>query len=169
VQRAERERRTSPRLRLDADGVVVLNDRRVPGSKLSIDVIAVSPAGVFVIDAKNHKGLVHTKRLGPFWNLGPDQLHIGRRNCTPSIVDVTKKGDAVRGVLSATSWGAEVPVRAVLCLTRAEWGFAAAVEVGDVLVGWPKLIAAKLHEPVVMDSSTVAEVSEMIGERLPTT
>ena len=169
MQRAEHERRSSPRLRFDADGVVVLNDRRVPGSKLSIDLIAVSPAGVFVIEAKNYKGLVHTKRLGPLWNLGPDQLHIGRRNCTPSIVDVTKKGEAVRGVLSATSWGSEVPVRAVLCLTRAEWGYASAVEVGDVLVGWPKLIAGKMQDPVVMDSSTVEEVSEMIGERLPTT
>lgn len=168
MQRAEQERRASPRLAFDADGVVVLNDRRVPGSKLSIDLIAVSPAGVFVIEAKSYKGLVHTKRLGPFWNLGPDQLHIGRRNCTASIADVTEKGDVVRGVLSATSWGSEVPVRAVLCLTRAEWGFAAAVEVGDVLVGWPKLIAAKLQDPVVMDSSTVEEVSEMIGERLPT-
>ncbi len=140
----------------------------MPGSKLSIDLIAVSPAGVFVIDAKNYKGLVHTKRLGPVWDLGPHQLHIGRRNCTTSIDDVTKKVGAVREVLRMTVWGQEVPVRAVLCLTRAEWGYAAAVEVNDVFVGWPQLIAGKIREPVVMDSSTVHEVSEMIAARLPT-
>ncbi len=168
VQRSEHERRSTPRLELDGDGVVVLNDRRVPGSKLSIDLIAVSPAGVFVIDAKNYKGLVHTKRLGPVWDLGPHQLHIGRRNRTASIEDVTKKVDAVREVLRTTVWGPDVPVRAVLCLTRAEWGYAAALEVSDVLVGWPQLIAGKMKEPVVMDSSTVQEVSEMIAERLPT-
>jgi hypothetical protein len=37
-----------------------------------------------------------------------------------------------------------------------------------VLVGWPKLIAGKMKDPVVMDSSTVREVSDMIAERLPT-
>ena len=167
VQRAEHERRASPRLELDGDGVVVLNDRRVPGSKLAIELIAISPAGVFVIDSKNYKGLVHTKRLGPVWDLGPHQLHIGRRNCSTSIDDVTKKVDAVRSVLSATAWGSEVPVRPVLCLTRAEWGYAAAVEVNGVLVGWPKLIAGQLREPVVMDSPTVHEVSEMIAAQLP--
>jgi hypothetical protein len=56
----------------------------------------------------------------------------------------------------------------VLCLTRADWGYAAAVEVDEVLVGWPTLIAGRLREPVVMDSSAVVEVSEMIAERLPT-
>jgi hypothetical protein len=168
VQRSALERRSSPRLELVAEGVVVLNDRRVPGSRLSIDLIAVSPAGVFVIESKNYKGLVHTKRLGPVWNLGPHQLLIGRRNCTASIEDVTLKGDVVRGVLKTTPWGRDVPVRAVLCLTRADWGFASAVEVNDVLVGWPKLIAGKMKDPVVMDSSTVREVSDMIAERLPT-
>jgi Nuclease-related domain len=168
VQRSEHDRRSRPRLEFVADEVVVLNDRRVPGSKLSIDLVAVSPAGVFVIEAKNYKGLVYTKRLGPVWDLGPHQLHIGRRNCTSSIDDVTKKGEAVRGVLLATPWGSEVPVKAVLCLTRADWGYAAGVEVDDVLVAWPKLIAGRMKEPVVMDSSTVQEVSEMIAQRLPT-
>jgi Nuclease-related domain len=168
VQRAEHDRRSSPRFEFDADGVIVLSDRRVPGSKLSIDVIAVSPAGVFVIDAKHYKGLVYTKRLGPVWDLGPHQLHIGRRNRTSSIEDVTKKGEAVRDVLQSTPWGSEVPVKAVLCLTRADWGYATGVEVDDVLVGWPKLIAGRMKEPVVMDSTTVQEVSEMIADRLPT-
>ncbi len=169
VQRAEHDRRARPRLELLGDeGVVVLGDRRVPGSRLSIRLIAVSPAGVFVIDSKNYKGLVHTKRLGPVWDLGPHQLHVGRRNCTRSIDDVSRKVNAVRDVLSATPWGSQVPVHAVLCLTRADWGYAAAVEVGDVLVGWPRLIAGRMREPVVMDSPTVEEVSQMIARHLPT-
>jgi len=55
----------------------------------------------------------------------------------------------------------------MLCLTRADWGFATAVEVDEVLVGWPKFIAGKIKEAVVMDDSTVQEVSEMISEHLP--
>jgi hypothetical protein len=168
VQRSENDRRSRPRLEiLEGEGVVVLNDRRIPGSRLHIELVAVSPAGVFVIDSKNYKGLVHTKRLGPMWDLGPHQLHIGKRNCTGSLDSVTKKVDAVRTVLESTAWGSQVPVHPVLCLTRAEWGYAAAVQVNGVFIGWPRLVAGRLREPVVMDSPTVREVSQMISERLP--
>ena len=55
-----------------------------PGSRSRTKQIAVSPAGVFVIDAKRYKGLVHTRRPGPIPSLGPDELHVGRRDCTPA-------------------------------------------------------------------------------------
>jgi hypothetical protein len=168
VQRAEVDRRSRARLRIiEGEGVVVLNDRRVPGSRSAIKWIAVSSAGVFVIDAKNFKGLVHTKRTGPMWDLGPHELHVGRRNCTSSVESVAQQTGIVRGALDTTAWGSEVPVFAMLCLTRAEWGFASAIEISDVWVGWPKLVAGRVQAPGVMDSPAVQEVSEMIAEHLP--
>lgn len=44
--------------------VVILHDRRVPGSRANIDHIAVSPGGVFVIDAKHYSGQGWTGRSG---------------------------------------------------------------------------------------------------------
>src|SRR5450631_4594773 len=71
VTRAEVDRRARARLRLlEGDGIVVLDDRRVPGSRDSIKLIAVSCAGVFVSDTKHYKGLVHTMRPGSIGNLG---------------------------------------------------------------------------------------------------
>lgn len=168
VQRAEGDRRSRTRLRIiEGDGVVVLNDRRDPGSQTNIKWIAVSSAGVFVIDAKSYKGLVHTKRAGPIWDLGPYELHIGRRNCTSLVEGVATQRGLVRAALDTTTWGAEVPVYAILCLTRADWGFASAIEISDVSVGWPKLVALRVQAPGVMDSPAVQEVSQMIAEHLP--
>lgn len=168
VKRAEVDRRAIARLQLiESQGLIVLNDRRIPGSKSSINVIAISPAGVFVIDAKGYKGLVHTKRPGPIRSLGPVELHVGRRNCTQAVEGLARQAEIVRSTVSSAPWGAEVPIHAMLCLTRAEWGFASPIEVSDVWVGWPRLVEGRIQADEVMDSPTVQEVSEMIRERLP--
>jgi hypothetical protein len=170
VQRAEGDRRARARLHItEGEGVVLLNDRRIPGSRDSIEMIAVSSGGVFVIDTKGYKGLVHTKRPGLMGALGPHELHVGRRNCTASVAEMARQRGVVRAALDTTPWGAEVPVHALLCLTRAEWGFASAVEIDGVSIGWPKLIAGRVQATGVMDSPAVQEVSEMIAEQLPVT
>jgi hypothetical protein len=171
VQRAEGERRSRARLDLvEGEGVIVLNDRRIPGSKEGIKLIAVSPAGVFVIDTKRYKGLVHTMRPGTIGNLGPYELHVGRRNCTHSVDAVRRQTETVRAALDAAarSVGA-VPIHAMLCLTRAEWGFPSAVQIGGVWVGWPRLVAGEVRAPGVLDTSAVQRVSALIADRLPLT
>jgi hypothetical protein len=167
VKRADGDRRARARLQLIGhEGVIVLNDRRIPGSRSCIKCIAISTAGVFVIDTKGYRGLVHVKRQGPIRDLGPLELHVGRRNCSSSVDDLSAQVQIVREALSSTPWGSEVPVSALLCLTRAEWGFASPLEIRDVWVGWPRLMAGRVREPGVMDSPTVHEVSEMITSHL---
>ena len=39
--------------------IAVLHDRRIPGSKANIDHIAITAAGIWVIDAKRYKGDVY--------------------------------------------------------------------------------------------------------------
>jgi len=170
IRRADRDRPARVRLHLDeSEGVVLLDDRRIPGTRDSIACIAVSPGGVFIIDTKSYKGLVHTKRPGPMSDLGPYELYVGRRNCTRSLERVIVGRTVVGEALRTTAWGAEVPIHPMLCLTRAEWGFASAIEVGEVWVGWPKLVGTRIRSQVVMDSSTIEEVSRLIADRLPAT
>jgi len=167
VNRADGDRRARARLQLIGhEGLIVLNDRRIPGSRSFIKCIAISTAGVFVIDTKGFRGLVHVKRQGPIRDLGPLELHVGRRNCTSSVDDLSGQVEIVREALSSTPLGSEVPVNALLCLTRAEWGFASPLEIRDVWVGWPRLMAGRVREPGVMDSPTVHEVSQMITSHL---
>ena len=170
VRRAEGDRRGRLRATLEViggEGVIVLNDRRIPGSTANIPLIAVAPAGVFVIDAQHHKGLVHTKQPGPLGQLDRPELHVGRKNCTPVLDALGRQVEIVRATLDGSPWGSEVPVTAMLCLTRAEWGLASSSRVRDVWVGWPRLIAGALRSPGIMDSPTVQEVAGTIGARLP--
>jgi len=170
ARRAEGDRRSRLRATLEViggEGVIVLNDRRIPGSEATIPIIAVAPAGVFVIDAQHHKGLVHTKRPGPIGQLDLPELHVGRRNCTPSLDTLCQQVEIVRATLDGSPWGSDVPVAAMLCLTRAEWGLASSARVRDVWVGWPRLMAGALRSPGVMDTPRVHEVAGAIDARLP--
>jgi hypothetical protein len=168
VRRSGRDRRSRVRLELIEDeGLIVLNDRRVPGARAPIKYLVVAPAGVFVVDAKDVKGLVHTRRHGPISALGPDELHVGRHNCTSLVGAITQQVEAVRGALRTNSWATDVPVHAMLCLTRAQWGFASPLELGDVWVGWPQLVGPRVKNPAVMDSPMVHEVSHILADRLP--
>ena len=93
-------------------------------------------------------------RSGTIGNLGPHELHVGRRNCTDSVEAVHRQAEIVRATLVGAPWG-DGPVHPMLCLTRAEWGFASAVQIGDVWVGWPRLMAGEVQAPGALDSPTV--------------
>ena len=170
VRRAEGDRRSRLRATLEVAGgedVIVLNDRRIPGSRATIPMIAVASAGVFVIDARHHRGLVHTKQPGAFDRLDPPELHVGRKNCTSSLDALGRQVEIVRATLDGTPWGSEVTVMAMLCLTRAEWGLASSTRIRDVWVGWPRLMAGTVCSPGVMDSPSVRSLAQLIGTRLP--
>ena len=61
------------------DGIRALHDRRVPGTKGNIDHLVVGPGGIYVIDAKNHKGMVRIRDRGGLFR--PDaRLYVGSRD-----------------------------------------------------------------------------------------
>lgn len=63
------------------EGIRVLHDRRVPGTRGNIDHIVVAPAGVFVVDAKRHKGLIRIRDVG--WLFRRDErISVGSRDCS---------------------------------------------------------------------------------------
>jgi len=169
VRRAEHDRRARSRLDwIDGEGVIVLNDRRLPRSKQPISLIAVSAAGVFVVETKHYKGLVHTRRSGPIVDLGPDELHVGRRDCTPQVNRVAGHVAAIRDLVASTTEGLAVPTRAVLCLTRAAWAFASAIEISGVCVAWPQHVAGQVQAPGTLDRAAVHRLSALLADRLPT-
>ena len=102
---------------LAAVGVVALHDRLIPGSKANIDHLAITPSGVWVIDAKRYKGQVAKKDLGG-WFSTDLRLYVGRRDCTKLVSAMGKQVAAVRKALGA-EWE-DVPVRPALCFVDAE-------------------------------------------------
>ncbi len=94
---------------------IILHDRRMPGVSGNIDHLAITPSGVYVIDAKAVRGKVRVSQ--PL--LGKPKLLVNGRN-RPRLVDgLDRQVAAVRGALASTEDG-DVPVVGVLCFTQAD-------------------------------------------------
>ncbi|MBE0009257.1 NERD domain-containing protein [Arthrobacter sp. AET 35A] len=136
------EERLGTRLNaLAADGLAVLHDRRIPGSKANIDHIAITPGGIWVIDAKRYKGRPELKIEGGFVRPRVEKLLVGRRDCTKLVDGMLKQVDVVREVVG------DVPVTGALCFVEADWPLiGGAFSTRGVEVLWPKRLAAALIE-----------------------
>jgi ribosomal protein L34 len=84
---------------LAANGLAVLHDRRIPGSKANIDHIAITGSGIWVIDAKRYKGRPELKVEGGVLRPRVEKLLIGQRDCTKLVDGVLKQVDVVRDVV----------------------------------------------------------------------
>lgn len=98
-----------------------LHDRRVPGTQGNIDHILVSPAGVFVVDAKRYEGLIRIRDRGGLFNRN-ERLYVGSRDCSHLAENMSWQVQAVKQVVAlADSDLAKVPVVPVLCFVDGEW------------------------------------------------
>lgn len=126
--------------------LIVLHDRKLPGSRANVDHIAVTPGCVWVLDAKRYKGKVETRGHGLFSRKPPD-LFVGGRNQTKLVEGVKKQVEAVRLILAplAEDSSGELQVRGGLVFIGADFGlFGSPFAVDDVWVGWGKAIRKRL-------------------------
>jgi len=89
--------------------VIVLHDRRMSRSRANIDHLAVTPSGVFVIDAKRYKGKIEVRK--PF--VGDPCLFIKGRDKTKLVEGLSRQREAVLAALAETV--PEMPVHACFC------------------------------------------------------
>ena len=154
------EERLGARLNaMAAAGVDVLHDRRIPGSKANIDHIAITPRGIWVIDAKRYKGRPELKIEGGILRPRVEKLLVGRRDCTKLVDGVLKQVDVVRDLVG------DVPVTGVLCFVEADWPLiGGAFSTRGVHVLWPKRLTKVLTEPTAGDVD-VAQMREAVASR----
>jgi len=142
-----------------ADGVYALHDRRVPGSKANIDHIAVSPSGVYVIDAKKYTGQIEARNVGG-WIREDLRLYVGGRDQTKLADAMVHQVDVVRHAMGAAHAG--VPVVPVLCFVAATWpGFRPrSFSIRGVAILWPiglGKFVARTSEVHGLDPGTIAQ------------
>jgi hypothetical protein len=99
-------------------GVRALHDRRVPRTKGNIDHLVIAPSGLFVIDAKNHRGVVRIRDRGRFFRTD-ERLYVGSRDCSELADGLAWQVEAVK--VAVEHVGSTADVRPVLCFVRAEW------------------------------------------------
>ena len=151
---------------LAGERLVVTHDRRVPAGRENIDHLAVTPGGVFVIDAKYYSGGLDKRNVGSIFR--PDlRLYVGDRDCTKLVHDVEHQAEKVRDLLEIAGF-ADAPVRAVLCFIGAEWGFfGSPFKLGNVLVTHPKFLYRALVKESDIATSAIQDVARLLATALP--
>lgn len=121
---------------LASESVAVLHDRRIPGTRANIDHIAITAAGIWVIDAKRYKGRPELKIEGGLLRPRVEKVLVGRRDCTKLVDGVLKQVELVQEVVG------DVPVSGALCFVEADWPLIGGAFVSrGVHALWPKRLA----------------------------
>jgi len=160
-----------PAKRLDdlrGRGVLMLHDRRIPGTRANIDHIAVSPAGVFVIDAKRYKGRPHMRYQGGLLRARTETLMVGSRDCSKLLAGVTKQVALVRSALDTAGQPAELLVRGMLCFVDADWPLiGGSFTTAGVDVLWPKKSAERICETAGLTADATASIHQVLARAFP--
>jgi hypothetical protein len=146
--------------------VVLLHDRRMPGSRANIDHIAIGRPGVFVIDAKRYAGRIAVERRGGLLSPRTSHLIVGGRDKTKLVDGVLAQAEVVRACLTASGHD-EVPVQPVLCFIDGDWPWMARLEVQGVPVIWPRQAADLCRADGPLDSASTKAVAGVIARRFP--
>jgi hypothetical protein len=146
---------------LEVNGVALLHDRKVPGTRANIDHLAVAPSGVWVVDAKNLSGKVEQRNKGGWFT--PDRrLYVAGRDRSKLVIGLAWQVDAVRRALGDFR---DVPVHPVLCVI-ADWPLLAEPFVIDgVHVVWPRRLAKMIARGGALEN--VGGVSDRLASKLP--
>lgn len=94
------EERLGSRLtELASERLRVLHDRRIPRSTANIDHIAITPSGIWVIDAKRYKGRPSLLIEGGILRPRTEKLMVGKQDRSPLVDGVLKQVEVVRAVV----------------------------------------------------------------------
>jgi hypothetical protein len=118
----EGERRAAASI-LEQAGPEVLflfNRRLGPGRDGDINMLAVGPGGVYVVDVKRYvRATIQVRRIGGVFIPRRDQLFINGRDHTRLFDSLERQLAAVRAALASEPSGGEIPVEAAFCFVDA--------------------------------------------------
>jgi hypothetical protein len=171
AQGAAGERAVAAKLdALVGDNVAALHDRRLRRpdgtlSKANIDHLAVTPSGVWVIDAKTHHGSLEVRRSGGLFSPRVEALYINGRDQTRLVHGLLKQVDAVRRELSTV--GASIAVQGALCFVGTELPWFGSSSIADV----PLLVRRGLAKLVLRSGDITTgdreTVAAFLDQRFP--
>lgn len=158
------EERLGSRLNaMASDALRVLHDRRLPNSRANIDHLAVTPGGVYVIDAKKYRGRPRLRVDGGLLRPRVEKLVVGTRDCTKVVDGLLKQVEVVRAVV-----GDGVPVHGLLCFVEADWPLiGGSFSTRGVEVLWPKRLVSKLQSTGPLGTDRTGQLHRRLAEALP--
>lgn len=150
------------------DSVVVLTDRRVPGTQANIDHIVIAPSGVWIIDSKNWSGTIRYKSAS--------SMSANMRLFVDGE-DRTSKVEAIYGLvipIAQVIADKSVTIHPAVAFIDGEWSLAAIPRLlrnrpyqhGGVWITPPRMLIKKINQPGPLDAQTVIRISKMLDEAL---
>jgi hypothetical protein len=144
-------------------GVVLLHDRRVPGSVANIDHIAVGPTGVRVIDAKRYKGRIVVERRGGLFRERTAHLIVRGSDRSKLLDGILGQVEIVRKALGQHD---DVPVHGVLCFVDGDWPLFGTLEARGIPVLPPRKTARLCSTPGPLDDRDIRAVATTLAAAL---
>ena len=144
-------------------GIVVLHDRRVPGSRMTLDHLAIAPAGVFVVDGK-------LAGRSDWHRFAPTELRRGARPADRAdrgheqvLARLATRARVVARLLA----DAPVPIATALCLVDSQGGEPTRSFMLDgVWVGSPPALPELVGHPGLLDVDAMRTVAARLDARL---
>ena len=141
--------------------VVLLHDRRMPGSRGNIDHLAIAPTGIYVIDAKAHQGKVRIQN--PLFGTG--KLTINGRDCTKLLDGLDGQIAAVRKALPQDV-GVSIQVQGALCFTTADLPFLRTQTMRGHLLIYRRALAKRLNAQGPLTSQMIETIASALATTL---
>ncbi len=167
LERVHRERMLSVHLHSElGHRAVVLNDRRIPGTKVHIDHIVIAPSGVWVIDANEYDGRVERRDIGGWFKVD-ERLYVAGKDRTGLVDGIDRQVVAVEQVLAKEGLDL-IPVHAALCFVNSEWGwFAKPFSLNGVWVAWPEKLTELVMDWNAIPNTEIDRLARVVGSKLP--
>jgi hypothetical protein len=151
--------------KLREQGIAVLHDRRIPGTRANIDHLVISQAGVFVIDTKHYKGRVEQRDVGGFFRTDL-RLYVGGRDRTKLIAGMKPQVEVVRQALAGRDVWRDVPViAALLFMSDDNWSLLnfKPLRFGEVYALWGRALGKLIRADREGDPIDVPELERVLA------
>ena len=141
---------------LAGSGVRLLSDRRVPGARASVDLLAVGPRGVTVIDASHASGRAR---------IAGGRLLVDGEDRTVMVRDVSRQVEVI--CLGLANFP-NLPVNGAICWVEPD-GLPRLrkLMLNGVLIDGPRALADELRGSGPVSSRRVAYIANLLDCRLP--
>ena len=151
----------------DPASLIVLHDRRIPGTKVNIDHVAITGTRtVWVIDAKKYAGKV--QRMSDGWRRREARLVVGGRDRTDLVHAMARQVDAIGVALGPLIAEFTLTVRPALCFVDAERAlFEPPFEIDGVWIGWRRALGRRLRARGSLAPEHLMTVATCLAGALP--
>ena len=145
--------------------VVVLHDRKVPGTRGNIDHLVIAPGGLFVIDAKRYKGRLQIRDKGGLFRT-EWRLYVGGRDCSHLAENMGWQVKAVETLLGSVD--SQVAVTPVLCFLEVEWPLLFATEsFHGVRLASPRGLRKLATRTHALDAAEIDKLARILATGFP--